>query len=153
MTRKWASPYPESDIHKFDEKMVSVMPINIPRHPGRYLSTTDPIHELSGFSLPLAVVANLAVLTARAPRPASITPHDTPRMHSETSKTKYPTVSITKTVITGPTIPQDIVNEIVDHLVIDSAFRSIRASALSLRTWESSARIFASPVLRRAMSL
>ena len=51
-------------------------------------------------------------------------------MHSETSKTKYPTAPITKTVITGPTIPQDIVNEIADHLVIDLDFRSIRACAL-----------------------
>jgi len=138
VTRKWASPYPESDIHKFDEKMVSVTPINIPRHPGRYLSTTDSTHELSGFSLPSAVVENLAVLTARAPRPTSITPHDTPRMRSETSKAKYPTPTKAETVITGPTIPQDIINEIVDHLAIrldshlaiDSDFLPIRACAL-----------------------
>ena len=57
-------------------------------------------------------------------------PRRTPRMRSETSKTKYSTCTKSKTVMTGPTIPQDIINEIADHLVIDSDFRSIRACAL-----------------------
>jgi len=43
---------------------------------------------------------------------------------------KYPTSTKTKAVITGPTIPQDIINEIADHLVIDSDILSIRACAL-----------------------
>ena len=43
---------------------------------------------------------------------------------------KHHTSTKTRTVITGPTIPQDIVNEIADHLVIDSDFLSIRACAL-----------------------
>ena len=48
-------------------------------------------------------------------------------MRAETSKTECPTSTIIRT---GPTIPQDIVNEIADHLAIDSDFRSIRACAL-----------------------
>ena len=51
-------------------------------------------------------------------------------MRSEISRTKDPTSTKPKMVITGPTIPQDIVNEIADHLAIDSDSRSIQACAL-----------------------
>jgi len=56
-------------------------------------------------------------------------------MGSKPSKIRRSTPAKTKTVITGPTIPQDIINEIADHLAIDSDFRSIRACALLSKSW------------------
>ena len=71
-------------------------------------------------------------LIARAPiaQLPSFHPRHTPQMRSGTSKPDNTTSVKIKTVVTGPTIPQDIVNEIADHLAINSDFRSIRACAL-----------------------
>jgi len=80
---------------------------------------------MSGLVVPFNRICKSDRLTARAPsaQPPSLPP-------PQTSKMKNPTSTKTKTVITGPTIPQDIVNEIADHLAIDSDFQSIRACAL-----------------------
>ena len=54
-------------------------------------------------------------------------------MGSKTSKAKRP-------VITTPRTPQDIIDEILDHLAADSDFESLRACALVSRSWVPSCR-------------
>ena len=64
----------------------------------------------------------------------SFRPRVSPRMDSETSKVRRPTTAKTKAV-TVPRIPQDIVDEILDHLATDSDFRSLQACALVSKPW------------------
>jgi len=61
---------------------------------------------------------------------SSLPPRPTPRMGSKTSKAKRPAVII----------PQDVVDEILDHLAADSNFESLRACALVSRSWIPSCR-------------
>lgn len=63
-------------------------------------------------------------------------------MGSKTSKAKRSTTFETKTVVTsapkvsvGFTIPQEIVDEILDHLVVDSDSRPIRSCSLVSKSW------------------
>ena len=55
-------------------------------------------------------------------------------MGSKTSKAKRP-------VVTTPRIPQDIIDEILDHLAADSDIESLRACALVSRSWVPSCRL------------
>jgi len=54
-------------------------------------------------------------------------------------KTKSPTFTQTETVII-PTIPQEIIDEILDHLATNSKFRSLQACALTSKSWVQSCR-------------
>ena len=55
-------------------------------------------------------------------------------MCSETSETKRSTPAKPKALII-PRIPQDIVDEILDHLAADSDFRSLQVCALVSKSW------------------
>jgi len=55
-------------------------------------------------------------------------------MGSEISEAKVPTSVEPKTAIT-PRIPQDITDEILDHLAADSDLGSLRACALVSKSW------------------
>ena len=60
-------------------------------------------------------------------------------MGSKASKAKRPTPVATKAV-TIPRIPQEIIDEILDHLATHSDLRSLRACALVSRSWVQSCR-------------
>ena len=55
-------------------------------------------------------------------------------MGSKTSKTKRPNPVETEVVII-PKIPQDIIDEILDHLAADSDYESLRVCALVSKSW------------------
>lgn len=65
---------------------------------------------------------------------SSSNPRLIPRIGLKTSKIRRPTPSETKAVAV-PTIPQDIVNEILDHLSCDSDFQALRTCALVSKSW------------------
>ena len=60
-------------------------------------------------------------------------------MDSKTSKTKCPT-SVEAEAAIVPGIPQEIIDEILDHLAIDSDSRSLRSCALVSKSWVPSSR-------------
>ena len=85
-------------------------------------------------------------VTARAPsgkqRPTAIIvapPTTYSSMGSKPSKAKHPTAAKTNTA-TIPRIPQDIIDEILDHLATDSNLRSLRSCALVSKSWVQSCR-------------
>ena len=61
------------------------------------------------------------------------------RMGPKTSKAEHPTLVETKTV-TIPRIPQDIIDEILDHLVTISGTHHLQACALVSKSWVPSCR-------------
>jgi hypothetical protein len=60
-------------------------------------------------------------------------------MGSKTSKAKRPTSAKPKTVV-APRVPQEIIDEILDHLALDSDFESLRSCALVSKSWVPSCR-------------
>ena len=60
-------------------------------------------------------------------------------MDSKTSEAKHPTPVETESVII-PKIPQEIIDEILDHLATNSAYESLRSCALVSKSWVPSCR-------------
>ena len=83
------------------------------------------------------------MMAARAPNKKRLSSRPRPplRMDSKTSGVKLPTSVETKVAII-PRIPQDIIDEILDHLVTDPAFKSrfLQSCALVSKSWVSPCR-------------
>jgi hypothetical protein len=60
-------------------------------------------------------------------------------MGSKTSKAKRPASVKAKTVV-APRTPQDLIDEVLDHLATDSDFKSLRSCALVSKSWVPSCR-------------
>ena len=60
-------------------------------------------------------------------------------MGSKISKAKRPTSAKPKAVVV-PRVPQEIIDEILDHLALDSDFESLRSCALVSKSWVPSCR-------------
>ena len=73
----------------------------------------------------------------------SLIPRPTSQMSSKTSKARCPT-SVKTEVVVIPTIPQEIIDEILDHLATDSDFgsrqSSLQSCALVSKSWVPSCR-------------